>query len=198
MGWPAGWTIPREWRGKAYDVEPVNLTPSLGSQTVYVKVSRPHGPDGDGERWAEETVHPTASGLDHVADRAVALVASSVQASAGHHGHSSPRGDGGDNLVVASATGAGWWSEGDTSANLRAQPGGTPQHLVSALDTQRGGPDDNAAQAGHLVHDGLDSGRYLPDGLDSGRYRACGNGVIAPVAEWIGRRLAAYLEGDFA
>jgi site-specific DNA-cytosine methylase len=29
----------------------------------------------------------------------------------------------------------------------------------------------------------------LPVGLDSHRYRCCGNGVVAPVAEWIGRRI---------
>jgi hypothetical protein len=29
----------------------------------------------------------------------------------------------------------------------------------------------------------------LPLGLDTHRYRCCGNGVVAPVAEWIGRRL---------
>ncbi len=29
----------------------------------------------------------------------------------------------------------------------------------------------------------------LPIGLDSHRYRCCGNGVVAPVAEWIGRRI---------
>jgi site-specific DNA-cytosine methylase len=33
----------------------------------------------------------------------------------------------------------------------------------------------------------------LPLGLDSHRYRCCGNGVIAPVADWIGERLAAVL-----
>jgi DNA (cytosine-5)-methyltransferase 1 len=33
----------------------------------------------------------------------------------------------------------------------------------------------------------------LPLGLDSHRYRCCGNGVVAPVAEWIGRRLLAVL-----
>lgn len=31
----------------------------------------------------------------------------------------------------------------------------------------------------------------LPLGLDSNRYRCCGNGVVAPVAEWIGRRILA-------
>ena len=29
----------------------------------------------------------------------------------------------------------------------------------------------------------------LPIGLDGHRYRLCGNGVVAPVAEWIGRRI---------
>jgi DNA (cytosine-5)-methyltransferase 1 len=32
-----------------------------------------------------------------------------------------------------------------------------------------------------------------PAGIDSHRYRLAGNGVTAPVAEWIGRRLAAFL-----
>ncbi len=36
---------------------------------------------------------------------------------------------------------------------------------------------------------GVDDDSLLPVGLDSHRYRCCGNGVVAPVAEWIGRRL---------
>jgi DNA (cytosine-5)-methyltransferase 1 len=42
--------------------------------------------------------------------------------------------------------------------------------------------------------------RYADDGTeiaDSHRYRMCGNGVVANVAEWIGRRIAATtMEGD--
>ena len=34
-----------------------------------------------------------------------------------------------------------------------------------------------------------DEDDLLPVGLDSHRYRCCGNGVAAPVAAWIGRRL---------
>jgi DNA (cytosine-5)-methyltransferase 1 len=34
-----------------------------------------------------------------------------------------------------------------------------------------------------------DEDALLPVGLDSHRYRCCGNGVVASVAEWIGRRL---------
>jgi site-specific DNA-cytosine methylase len=36
---------------------------------------------------------------------------------------------------------------------------------------------------------GVDDDSLLPAGLDSHRYRCCGNGVVAPVAEWIGRRI---------
>jgi len=66
---------------------------------------------------------------------------------------------------------------------------------VTALDTKRGGPDDNEAQAGHLVisSEGADD-PLLPTGLDSNRYRVIGNGVASPQSEWIGRRLATYLE----
>jgi site-specific DNA-cytosine methylase len=35
---------------------------------------------------------------------------------------------------------------------------------------------------------------FLPLGLDSNRYKCCGNGVVAPVSEWIGLRLRAALE----
>ena len=42
----------------------------------------------------------------------------------------------------------------------------------------------NATVGGTAEEDDL-----LPVGLDSHRYRCCGNGVVAPVAEWIGRRI---------
>jgi DNA (cytosine-5)-methyltransferase 1 len=66
--------------------------------------------------------------------------------------------------------------------------------VVAALDTRRGGADDNEAQGGQLVAVGeLADDPLLPDGLDSHRYRVIGNGVVAPVAEWIGARLAALM-----
>ena len=115
--------------------------------------------------------------------------------------------------------------------------------VVNALDCKRGGPDDNSAQANHLVPtiahtltkatasngtghapdectyvdrgQGVrrltprecerlmgwpdDHTRYAADGreiADSRRYAMCGNGVVAPVAEWIGARLAWELARD--
>jgi site-specific DNA-cytosine methylase len=41
-----------------------------------------------------------------------------------------------------------------------------------------------------------DDDQLLPPGLDSHRYRVIGNGVAEPVAEWIGRRLAAELSAE--
>ena len=67
--------------------------------------------------------------------------------------------------------------------------------VASALDQGAGGADDNDARGGRLVigHVGPDDD-LLPIGLDSHRYRCIGNGVVAPVAYWIGTRLRRYFE----
>jgi site-specific DNA-cytosine methylase len=135
--------------------------------------------------------------------------AAAISASTGHHGHSSPRGDGSDNLIAAPIT-ASYGKQVDSSDTnggppnlilgrqptnghsrllhagerpddaretafcLRVDPGGIGQghnttyaitenmrnrsqgpgnYVVGSLDASRGGPDDNAAQAGHLVPD---------------------------------------------
>lgn len=39
-----------------------------------------------------------------------------------------------------------------------------------------------------------DDDPLLPDGLDTNRYRLTGNGVAAPVAAWVGHRLAAMID----
>ena len=156
------------------------------------------------------------------------LIASGLQSSLGHHGHSSPRGDGGDNLVVGSPPDSGGVRASDGLARRLDDRGG----VVNSLDTKRGGADDNEAQAGHLVpfivqsldtkrpavsqpvrtnpynnsDPGMEAGMHLmgnfavaddpllPLGLDSHRYRCCGNGVVAPVAEWLGWRLRSFVQ----
>ena len=64
------------------------------------------------------------------------------------------------------------WARGDMSPTLTAVA--FPRLLVT--DSYFG--DDAAA---------------LPPSADGNRLRAIGNGVVAPVAEWVGRRLAGYL-----
>lgn len=85
--------------------------------------------------------------------------------------------------------------------------------VVNALDRGQGGADDNSAQANHIVPDGPSVRRLTPtecerlmgwpDGWtavdgdktpDGRRYAACGNGVVANVSEWIGRRIMAIEE----
>ncbi len=95
------------------------------------------------------------------------------------------------------------------TGNHRFDPETETYVLANALDRMAGGPDDNSAQANHLV--AQSSVRRLtptecerlmswPDGWtavdgdktpDSRRYAACGNGVVSNVAEWIGRRIMA-------
>lgn len=81
-------------------------------------------------------------------------------------------------------------------------------NVVNALDRQAGGPDDNAAQANHLVPDemtvrrltpvecerlmGLPDNWTAPEGVkapDSKRYAACGDAIVTWVAYWIGQRI---------
>jgi DNA (cytosine-5)-methyltransferase 1 len=84
----------------------------------------------------------------------------------------------------------------------------SPVAIVNALDRQQGGPDDNSAQAGHLIADPMSVRRLTPtecerlmgwpdewtspQGVkapDSKRYAACGDGIVAPVAFWIADRI---------
>ena len=86
--------------------------------------------------------------------------------------------------------------------------------VAGALDRQAGGPDDNSAQAGHLIPDQMSVRRLTPveckrlmgwqdqhtapEGVkapDSKRYAACGDGIVAPVAYWIADRIRM-IEGE--
>jgi len=53
---------------------------------------------------------------------------------------------------------------------------------------------DSRATVAIVGGGGVTDDDLLPLGLDSHRYRVIGNGVVAPVGEWIGQRLAAYIE----
>ena len=90
----------------------------------------------------------------------------------------------------------------------------SPVAIVNALDRQQGGPDDNSAQAGHLIPEEMSVRRLTPvecerlmgwpdqhtapEGVkapDSKRYAACGDGIVAPVAFWIADRIKM-IEGE--
>jgi len=145
------------------------------------------------------------------------FIASAISASAGHHGHSSPRGDGSDNLIAPQIVGA-LTAKGLGAMGAPEVDGGhylpIPQ-IVGALS-------DGAHHGG--VTNGQDAytGRVFPAGggvrrltplecerlmgwpddwtrwtaggkeiADSHRYRMAGNGVVASVAEWLGHRIVS-------
>jgi site-specific DNA-cytosine methylase len=138
------------------------------------------------------------------------LIASAITSSAGHHGHSSPRGDGIDNLVVdrpppdpdgvrAPDGLAGRMDGGDglaatlnsggNAGGFRTEPG---EHLVVGALREHVRPGSNTDHT--VLGGGSGMTADEPDGLDSHRYRCCGNGVVSSVAEWIGLRLRQALE----
>ena len=190
---------------------------------VFILGLRSDPDDADGRIAAERAAEVLSVGTrcgrhpatGHQAGPGVAdgTTASSLSASAGHHGHSSPRGDGSDNVVIGTvpaALGHHGYTLGQEALRdgflqlstppdadgMRAPDGlagrahDSERVVTQALPTQRVGTDDNDAQGGIAEASGVSDDPLLPLGLDSHRYRCCGNGVVAPVAEWLGLRLA--------
>jgi DNA (cytosine-5)-methyltransferase 1 len=182
--------------------------------TVLVDGSEAHAdrggaPDGlagwvDGRGRVAETLNSGGnSGGFRTEPGAHLVVANAISASAGHHGHGSPRGDGGDNLVYVKASRYGehgdprrpdgneaeTWKDGIVSASLDAI-GHTPRTATAVIRPTIGDRTVIRDEDGSFV------AVVDPEGLDSHRYRCAGNGVVAPVAEWIGWRLRRFLEGS--
>lgn len=167
---------------------------------AYQKVRRSGERDADGtlppEVWAERETAATLSPNDLTSEhRAIELivapgVAATLSAGQSASGVSAPgrRQEDDYNLVVYAAD------------------------QTTALDTAQGGPDDNAAQGGHLIApDAMTVRRLTPlederlqgypdhwtalsDGKpqsDSQRYKQLGNSIAIPVFEWVARRLVA-------
>jgi hypothetical protein len=126
------------------------------------------------------------------------VVASAVRASDGHHGHSSPRGDGADNLVAFDwQTSAGndesWRGKGRQHVVRSGDyAGANSATRVDAIAGSFGVRRLTPRECERLMAFPDDWTRYTADGTeisDSHRYRMCGNGVVATVAEWLGHRL---------
>ncbi|MEI6358638.1 MAG: hypothetical protein WCP53_16290, partial [Verrucomicrobiota bacterium] len=100
----------------------------------------------------------------------------------------------------SSATDDERWEAQPVSPTLNSFDAGDARAVTLVAPTvnsnRTGGWRFDADQAESLVMAGDPADDpLLPLGLDSHRYRAIGNGVAAPVAEWIGLRLAAYFRG---
>jgi len=111
----------------------------------------------------------------------------SLQASMGHHGHSSPRGDGHDPIVAfALRSDLGGTGQGHNMT----YPGGVRRLTPLECERLQGFPDGWTCLCGkgHL-------GSKFCECADSPRYKQLGNAVTVPVAEWIARRIIQ-AEGD--
>lgn len=119
------------------------------------------------------------------------LIASPITASAGHHGHSSPRGDGRDNLVAATLDthlGDKQWLENQGLEERwgTMQAAGAGVRRLTPLECERlqGFPDGWTCLCGEGHR-----GSVFCKCPDTPRYKALGNAVTVTVAEWIARRM---------
>jgi site-specific DNA-cytosine methylase len=167
----------------------------------------------DGESYRSLTARATGYRMDLESESFI--VASAVSASAGHHGHSSPRGDGSDNLIadpISAHEGKTYTHEGKNNFRthnvVEAWDDRNQAALGDTHHTLRGA----GLQRSDVVNAGMGVRRLTPlecerlqgwpdehtrwgaDGKeikDSHRYQMIGNGVVATVAEWLGHRIVA-------
>jgi DNA (cytosine-5)-methyltransferase 1 len=112
-----------------------------------------------------------------------------------------------DQPLVATATAFGQYEMTSIAGTLRAKggdAGGGSETILSFPSRFGSNASVSIDQAQSMAHSAgapailripeqqqsaFSDGALLPQGIDSHRYRCCGNGVVAPVAEWIGRRI---------
>lgn len=143
---------------------------------VFVKSRRAASAEDD-ETWIDGAESPTLNSFDTSDPRATTVVVQPVAA------------------TLNSNKAGGWRYDPDQSDNLVGTSVGVRRLTPLECERLQGWPD------GWTIPDEWRKKRYdgsdlLPDGLDSARYRCIGNGVAAPVATWVGRRLLAALSAN--
>lgn len=113
------------------------------------------------------------------------LIAHTLTASAGHHGHSSPRGDGTDNLIANTLLAPNGGQRTD-DLNQTFTPTQYGVRRLTPLECERvqGFPDGWTCLCGQ----GHQGSRFCSC-PDTPRYKALGNAVTVTVAEWLAGRI---------
>lgn len=106
-------------------------------------------------------------------------VIGALAAGLGHHGNAGASAQAVQAGHVVVQPGVAGGSDGDAGPRRAHRRGGAP-------------PDSAGVRAGDGLAGRVDAGA-VSDPRDSHRLRCCGNGVVAPVGEWLGQRLAAAL-----
>ena len=134
------------------------------------------------------------------------LIASTIQASQGHHGHSSPRGDGSDNLVIGTITGSTGGPTDTTPIVYQCQgtnvgesgtlrTGGTVSSGIPFILKRAGVRRLTPRECERCQGFPDDHTRYTAAGeeiSDTQRYRMIGNAVVPNVANWIANRIVKF------
>ena len=92
------------------------------------------------------------------------------------------------------------WVEATTTPTLNQFDVGDSRAVTLVAATLNSGGNDGGFRTEPGEHvvltDGLPGVDYEPHGQDTARYKACGNGIIAGCAEYLGLRLAEYILAD--
>ncbi len=105
-----------------------------------------------------------------------------LQASLGHHGHSSPRGDGNDPIVAVTLN--AYSGRNQLEAQYEPTTGGVRRLTPLECERLQGFPDGWTCLCGEGHR-----GSQFCSCADSPRYRQLGNAVTVPVAQWIAERI---------
>ena len=163
------------------------LTLSAGAPAVFRKSSRAQTNE-DSETWVEGDFANTINSFDVGDIRTThAIVTSAAGFKAGNSAFA--RSIGYEEEISPSLEAGGGGNNKPTvligtsydGFNQKLEPDGAHRTLRIGRDSS-----DFVVAEGGIQDDPL-----LPDKLDGHRYRCCGNGVVAPVAEWIGNRIIA-------
>lgn len=199
-------------RNERIDAETETTNVSVSASSVAYALTERSRDGGMTPEWSENLAYAlTNPGNGGRTDRRMIVhatpIANTIPASAGHHGHSSPRGDGNDNQVVVAAQ----------SDALRGRKGGATAELggeiATALRASQGGGDkpyvlvvtDDGREwlvgVRRLTPRECERLQGFPDDFTDGqadahRYRQLGNAVAVPVFEQVFARLAAVLADE--
>ena len=183
LGYGLAWRVlDARYFGVAQRRRRVFIVGSLGSERAGEVLFESESSDGD----SESRLAPRARIAGNLADGSD--IVGTVPAALDHHGYT---------LGQEAFTGfvqsvAATLNSGGNSGGFRTEPG---EHLVTVRTTHAVvGPatNPNGVRAPHGMAGRLDDTN--PAGMDSARYKAIGNGVVSPVAEWIGRRIGRLVE----
>lgn len=160
-------------RGWAPDTDRMTFVPDQRNITPYTKSRRAQNKD-DYETWVDGDISPTLNVFDNAGEVRATVISVAEQTYP-------------DNLAQTTGTITKSWHKGPGNAQAEEGciiPSSLGVRRLTPLECERlmGWPDSHTALGA--------SGKAI---ADSRRYQMCGNGVAAPVAQWVGQCISDIL-----